>query len=75
MNSVAGFISVALLTVLATMWCGMDEPKMPSSDVVRVVTQGITASGGALVLGYGWKGTSAIYHADGMNAGTYSVLH
>jgi hypothetical protein len=74
MSIVAGFISVALLLVLAAMWRGTVEPKVPGSNATRVVTQGITASAGALMLGYGWKGASAIYHADGMDAGTYDEM-
>jgi hypothetical protein len=68
---VAGFIAVALLLAFAAQWRGTVERKLPHSNAARMVTQGLTAAAGALTLGYGWKGASAIYHADGMDAGTY----
>ena len=71
---VAGFITVALLLVLAASWRGTVERTLPGSNAARVVTQGLTAAAGALMLGYGWKGASAIYHADGMDAGTYDEM-
>jgi hypothetical protein len=74
LSIVAGFIAVTLLLVLAAMWRGAIEPRMPGSTAARVVTQGLTAGAGALMLGYGWKGASAIYHADGMDHGTYDEM-
>ena len=74
MSIIAGFITVALLLVLAAMWRGTIEPKLPRSNAARVVTQSLTAAAGALMLGYGWKGASAIYHADGMDDGTYDEM-
>ena len=74
LSIVTGFITVAMLLVLASMWRGNVEPKLPGSNAARVVTQGLTAAAGALMLGYGWKGATAIYHADGMDAGTYDEM-
>ncbi len=74
LSIVAGFITVALLLVLAAMWRGTIEPQLPGSNATRVVTQALTAAAGALMLGYGWKGASAIYHADGMDHGTYDEM-
>lgn len=71
---VSGFISVALLIVLASLWRGTIERQVPDSNAARTVTQGLTAAAGALMLGYGWKGASAIYHADGMDHGTYDEM-
>jgi len=71
---VAGFITVALLLVIAAQWRGIVETRLPKSAAARVVTQGLTAAAGALMLGYGWKGATAIYHADGMDHGTYDDM-
>lgn len=71
---VAGFIAVALLIAFAAQWRGTVERRLPHSNAARVVTQGLTAAAGALMLGYGWKGASAIYHAEGMDAGTYDEM-
>jgi hypothetical protein len=74
LSIVSGFLAVTLLLVLAAMWRGAVEPRLPGSTAARVVTQGLTAAAGALMLGYGWKGASAIYHADGMDHGTYDEM-
>jgi hypothetical protein len=71
---VAGFIAVALLIAFAAQWRGTVERKLPHSNAARIVTQALTAAAGALMLGYGWKGASAIYHAQGMDAGTYDEM-
>lgn len=71
---VAGFIAVALLIAFAAQWRGTVERKLPYSNAARIVTQALTAAAGALTLGYGWKGASAIYHAEGMDAGTYDEM-
>jgi hypothetical protein len=74
LSIVSGFITVALLLVLAARWRGTVEPQVPESNAARTVTQGLTAAAGALMLGYGWKGATAIYHADGMDHGTYDDM-
>lgn len=74
LSIVAGFITVTLLLVLAALWRGSIEPRQPNSTAARVVPLGLTAAAGALTLGYGWKGAAAIYHADGMDAGTYDDM-
>jgi len=74
LSIVAGFIAVALLLALAAAWRRSMEPLAPNSIAARLVTQALTAAGGALTLGYGWKGASAIYHDDGMDAGTYDQM-
>ena len=71
---IAGFIAVALLIAFAAQWRGTVERRFPNSNAARIVTQGITAAAGALTLGYGWKGATAIYHADGMDHGTYDEM-
>jgi len=71
---VAGFLAVTLLLALAALWRRSVEPMAPQSVAARIVTQALTAAAGALSLGYGWKGASAIYHADGMDKGTYDQM-
>jgi hypothetical protein len=71
---VAGFIAVALLIAFAAQWRGTVERRYPNSNAARIVTQGITAAAGALMLGYGWKGASAIYHDEGMDHGAYDEM-
>jgi hypothetical protein len=71
---VAGFIAVTLLLALAALWRRSIEPIAPKSVAAKIVTQALTAAAGALSLGYGWKGASAIYHADGMDKGTYDDM-
>lgn len=74
MSIVAGFAAVVLLLAFAAQWRGTVERRFPHSNAARIVTQGLTAAAGALSLGYGWKGATAIYHADGMDAGTYDQM-
>ena len=74
LSIVAGFVTVALLLALAAHWRGTVEPQVPQSNAARTVTQSLTAAAGALTLGYGWKGASAIYHADGMDHDTYDDM-
>jgi len=62
---VVGYLTVALLLVLAAGWRGTVERKHPHSLAARVATSGFIASAGALMLGYGWKGALAIYLPDG----------
>jgi hypothetical protein len=74
LSIVTGFIAVVLLLALAAKWRGTVEARVPGSTAARIVTQALTAAAGALSLGYGWKGASAIYHADGMDSGTYDEM-
>jgi hypothetical protein len=71
---IAGFITVVLLLAFAANWRGTVERRLPNSNAACMVTQGITAAAGALILGYGWKGATAIYHANGMDHGTYDEM-
>lgn len=67
---VAGFLTVALLVVLASAWRRAVEPRVPNSTAARVVPNGILISAAALTLGYGWKGAMAIYLPGGINGET-----
>ncbi len=74
LSIVFGFLAVTALLILAACWRKSIEPAVPESIAARTVTQALTAAAGALSLGYGWKGASAIYHADGMDSGTYDDM-
>jgi hypothetical protein len=74
LSIVFGFLAVTALLIVAACWRKWIEPAAPDSVAARVVSQALTAAAGALSLGYGWKGASAIYHADGMDAGTYDDM-
>jgi hypothetical protein len=69
-----GYTTVALLIVLAAIWRGAVERRIPESVAARVVSGGLTAAAGALSLGYGWKGAMSIYHPDGNEADTYDQM-
>ena len=46
-----GYATVALLLILAAIWRGAVERKIPESVAARVVSAGLTAAAGALSLG------------------------
>ena len=56
---IIGYLTVALLLVLAAAWRRHVEPKALGSTAARVVPLGLTAAAGALSLGYGWRGALA----------------
>ena len=64
---VAGFITVTLLVVLAAAWRRHVEPRVAGSTAARVVSNGFLLSAAALALGYGWKGSLAVYLDGGIN--------
>lgn len=70
---IAGYLTVALLLVLAAAWRQRVEPRVPQSTAARVVPGGLVAAAGALTLGYGWKGALAIYLPGGMDEGAYDM--
>ncbi|EFQ83569.1 hypothetical protein HMPREF0063_11232 [Aeromicrobium marinum DSM 15272] len=59
---IAGYVTVALLLVLAAAWRRHVEPRALTSTAARVVPLGLTAAAGALSLGYGWKGALGLYN-------------
>jgi hypothetical protein len=69
-----GYVTVALLLILAACWRGAVERRIPDSVAARVVSQSLTAAAGALSLGYGWKGAMSIYHPDGNEPDTYDQM-
>jgi hypothetical protein len=58
---VVGYLTVALLLVLAAAWRRHVEPRAADSTAARVVPLGLTAAAGALALGYGWRGALGLY--------------
>lgn len=74
LSIVFGFIAVACMLVFAAVWRRHMEERYPNSSAIRVVAQGLTAAAGALTLGYGWKGATAIYHHDGMDSDYYDNM-
>jgi hypothetical protein len=68
---IAGYITVALLVVLAAAWRRHVEPRVANSTAARVVSNGILISAAALSLGYGWKGAMAVYLPGGMDEGAF----
>jgi hypothetical protein len=67
---VAGYLTVALLLVLAAAWRRHVEPRTLTSTAARVVPLGLTAAAGALSLGYGWRGALGLY-AGGNEDGAF----
>jgi hypothetical protein len=67
----AGYLVVAALLVTAAAWRARIARLMPMSIAARVVADGLTASAGALALGYGWKLAMGLYLDGGANAGQF----
>ncbi|MGX1883317.1 hypothetical protein [Streptomyces sp. NPDC055287] len=68
---VTGFVTVALLLVLAAAWRRHVEPRVPGSTAAHVVSGGLLASAAGLTYGYGWKGALAIYLPMGMDKNSF----
>ena len=68
---VVGYLTVALLLVLAAAWRRHVEPRALASTAARVVPLGLTASAGALALGYGWRGALGLYGYGGNEQGAF----
>lgn len=68
---VVGYLTVALLLVLAAAWRRHVEPRALASTAARVVPLGLTAAAGALALGYGWRGALGLYGHGGSEEGAF----
>ncbi len=68
---IVGYVTVALLLVLAAAWRRHVEPRALTSTAARLVPLGFTAAAGALSLGYGWRGALGLYHPDGSEPGSF----
>jgi hypothetical protein len=70
---VAGFLAVFCLLVFAAGWRRWAAREAPTSFTADIVPLALTASAGAMILGYGIKGMLAIYLPGGINAGEYGA--
>lgn len=68
---VVGYLTVALLLVLAAAWRRHVEPRAAGSTAAHVVPLGLTAAAGALALGYGWRGALGLYGVGGSEEGAF----
>ena len=73
-SAITGYLAVALLLVIAAAWRMRLERRLPGNIAASVVPLAFTASAGALMLGYGWKGAMAIYHPDGNEPNTFDDM-
>ncbi len=67
----AGYLAVVALLVTAGAWRTRVVRALPASIAARVVADGLTASAGALALGYGWKLALGDYLQGGTDAGMF----
>ena len=69
-GALAGFLAVACVLAFTAGWRQWSERQGPPS-AARLVALALTASAGAMIIGYGIKGPLAIYLPGGTDAGTY----
>jgi hypothetical protein len=67
----AGYLAVMALLVTAAAWRTRIVRAIPGSIAARVVADGLTASAGALALGYGWKLALGDYLQGGTDHGMF----
>jgi hypothetical protein len=70
MGVVAGFFTVLCLLFTAAGWRRWADERAPASLPARVISLALTASAGALMLGYGFKGSLAVYLDGGLDEGS-----
>jgi hypothetical protein len=61
LSMVLGYVTVALLLVLAATWRRRVEPRLPGSTAAHLVPLGLVSSAAGLTYGYGWKGALGNY--------------
>jgi hypothetical protein len=69
---VSGLAGVFCLLVFAAGWRRWTTAVAPNSLAAGALHLALTASAGAMMLAYGFKGALAIYLPDGMDEGTYA---
>lgn len=69
---VAGLAATLCVLVVAAGWRRWGAAHAPDSLAARVVPMALTASAGAMILGYGMKGSLAVYLDGGMDHGAYT---
>jgi hypothetical protein len=70
---VAGLAATFCLLVAAAGWKRWASANVPDSLAGRLVPMAMTASAGAMILGYGFKGSMAVYLPGGMDEGLYGT--
>lgn len=70
-GAVAGFLAVGCLLVFAVGWRRWAEHDAPELLAARLVPAALSASAGAMIVGYGFKGALAVYLPGGLDAGDY----
>ena len=70
-GAVAGFLAVGCLLAFTAGWRQWSERQGPPASAARLVAAALTASAGAMIIGYGVKGPLAIYLPGGIDANTY----
>jgi hypothetical protein len=70
-GAVAGFLAVACVLAFTVGWRQWSERQGPPGGAARLVGLALSASAGAMIIGYGIKGPLAIYLPGGTDAGTY----
>lgn len=69
---VLGLTATFCLLVAAAGWRRWANERAPDSLAARVVGMAMTASAGAMILGYGMKGSLAVYLDGGFNEGFFT---
>ncbi len=70
-GAVTGILAVACVLAFAAGWRQWSERQGAPTSAARLVGLGLVASAGAMIIGYGLKGSLAIYLPGGINAHTY----
>jgi hypothetical protein len=68
---ISGLAAVFCLLVFAAGWRRWTNENKMDSLAAEVVTFGFIASAGAMILGYGFKGSLAVYLPGGLDEGSY----
>lgn len=70
-GAVAGYLAVACLLIFAVAWRRWSDAIAPDVLAARLVPAAFTASAAAMIIGYGFKGSLAVYLPGGLDAGDY----
>lgn len=68
---VTGLIATFAILAFAAGWQRWASERGTESLAMRLVTLALTASAGAMIIGYGFKGSLAVYLDGGMDEGSY----
>lgn len=69
---VAGLVAMGCLLVAAAGWRRWAAERAPHDLAARVVSMAMVASAGAMMIGYGLKGSMAVYLPGGIDEGNFS---